>query len=180
MDALTYLNNHFVDSHMLADVFISVGMIGIGISVFFFTYASIIEEKIVISQTNIIINDLMQTIRPLLTIEQRKNLAENISVPNSKKEDIEALNSNNELISNAYTKLLIVFVVSIGIGLAISVIYKHNFYYLILLNTILLVFVMLTEFTFLHFIPEKIIVADTNWVRYKILTDIREKTINMF
>jgi hypothetical protein len=163
---------------MLADVFISVGMIGIGISVFFFTYASIIEEKIVISQTNIIINDLMQTIRPLLTIEQRKNLAENISVPNSKKEDIEALNSNNELISNAYTKLLIVFVVSIGIGLAISVIYKHNFYYLILLNTILLVFVMLTEFTFLHFIPEKIIVADTNWVRCKILTDVRDKITN--
>ena len=34
---------------------------------------------------------------------------------------------------------------------------------------------MLTEFTFLHFIPEKIIVADTNWVRWKILTDIRQK-----
>jgi hypothetical protein len=175
MDALTYLNKHFVDSHMLADVFISVGMIGIGISIFFFTYAATIEEKIVISQTKIVINDLMQTIRPLLTTEQRKNLAENISVPNSKKEDIVALNSNNELISNAYTTLLIIFVVSIGIGLAISVVYKHNFYYLILLNTILLVFVMLTEFTFLHFLPEKIIVADTNWVRWKILTDVRQK-----
>ena len=180
MDALTYLNNHFVDSHMLADVFISVGMIGIGISVFFFTYASIIEEKIVISQTKIIINDLMQTVRPLLTIDQRKNLAENISIPNIKKEDIEALNSNNALISDAYTKLLIIFVVSIGIGLAISMVYKHNFYYLILLNAIVLVFVMLTDFTFLHFIPEKIIVADTNWVRWKILTDVREKIINMF
>ena len=78
MDVLTYLNNHFVDSHMLADVFISVGMIGIGISIFFFTYAATIEEKIVISQTKIVINDLMQTIRPLLTAEQRKNLAENI------------------------------------------------------------------------------------------------------
>lgn len=175
MDVLTYLNNHFIDSHMLSNVFINVGMIGIAISIFFFTYAVIIEEKIVISQTKIVINDLMQIVRPLLTTEQRKNLVENISVPNSKKEDIEALNSNNALINDAYTILLIIFVVSIGIGLALSVVYKHNFYYLILLSTVLLVFVMLTEFTFLHFIPEKIIVADTNWVRWKILTDIRKK-----
>jgi hypothetical protein len=177
MDALTYLNNHFVDSHMLADVFISVGMIGIGISIFFFTYAATIEEKIVISQTKIVINDLMQTIRPLLTTEQRKNLAENISIPNNKKEDLEALNNNNALISNAYTKLLLIFVVSIGIGLALSIVYKHNFYYLILLNTILLAFVMLTEFTFVHLIPEKIIIADTNWVRWKIISEIRSKII---
>ena len=175
MNYLKYLNDHFIDSHMLTDVIISVGMIGIAISIFFFTYAATIEQKIVVTQTNIVINDLMQTIKPLLTEEQKQNFIKNLNTPDNRQADLDALNSNNELISNAYTILLVILIVSLGLGLLSSIIYKHNYYYLIGLNGGLLMFVILTEYSFLHFIPEKYMIADTNWVRWKILRDVKEK-----
>jgi ABC-type transport system involved in cytochrome bd biosynthesis fused ATPase/permease subunit len=173
MNYLTYINNNFLDTHMLADIFISVGLIGIGIAIFFFTYASIIEEEIVISQTKILINDLMQGILPLLTLDQRQNLAANISAPNNKKADIDTLNNNNKLINNSYKILMIILIASISIGLVISIVYKHNFYYLLAINILIFVFIMLTEFVFIHIMPKNYIVVDTNWVKWKILTEIR-------
>ena len=177
MNILKWTWNTFGDSHMYINVITNVGLFSTFVAIFFFTYASTIEQNIIISQTKIITTDLLQTIKPLLSEAQRAYYKKNLTVPDMRAEDINALNSNNALINTAYGMLLIVFVVAIVVGLILAIIFKHNYYKIIGFNLIILLIVGLTEFTFLHFIPQNYITADTNFIRYTILSKLREKII---
>jgi len=172
-----FINENFIDSHVIINVITFTGLASIFISIFFFTYASTIEQEIVIDQAKIVVNDLMQTVNPLLTSDQKENIKKNLKVPDNSEEDLESLNKNNALMSEAYISLLIIFAVTMVLSVTLSIIYKHNYYRILALNLLLLVFIALTEFTFLHFIPKNYIIADTNWIRWKILTDIKSKII---
>jgi hypothetical protein len=177
MKIFKWINNNIIDSHVIINVITFTGFASIFISIFFFTYASMIEQEIVVTQTDIIVNDIMQTITPLLSADQKENIKNNLKIPDNSEADLHSLNSNNALMSDAYTNLLMIFGTTMGLSLALSILFKHNYYKILVLNLILLVFIGITEFIFLHFIPKNYIIADTNWVRWKILTDIRSKII---
>ena len=172
---MDFISNNILDSHMIINVIMNVGLISIFIAIFFFTYASIVEQDIVKEQTKIVINDLMQLANPFLTDEVKKQIYNNIKAPDLSKEDEEVLNANSKLTMTAYTNLTVVFIISIVLCIVLAYFYKHNLLDMLKLNLIIVVLVGLTEFVFLHFIPHKFISADTNWVRGKILSSIREK-----
>jgi hypothetical protein len=177
MKIFKWIGNNIIDSHVIINVITFSGLAAIFISIFFFTYASIIEQEIVVEQANIVVNDLMQTVNPLLTPAQKEQMKDNLVIPDNSHEDLESLNNNNKLMSDAYSQLLIIFGVSMGVSLILCILFKHNYYKILGLNILLLIFIGLTELIFLHFIPKNYIIADTNWVRWKILTDIKDKII---
>jgi len=172
-----FISENIIDSHMIINIIMNSGLIASFIAVFFFTYATTIEQDIVKSQTVIVINDLMQTINPLLSDNVKKQIYNNIKTSDMSDVDTNASNINNEIINNAYSHLIIIFSIAFLFVMVLSIAYNHNLYEILGLNLILLVLVALTEFTFLHFIPHKFITADTNWVRWKILTTLKTKLL---
>jgi len=165
----------YIDMHMTISIITSVGIIMAFLGIFFFTYASIIEQNIVEINTNIIVNDLLDIINPLLDNNAKTNIINNIKYPNMDKEDADVNDNNSKIVSSAFISLLIIFIITICIGFGISYYTKNNFWEIIGLNLIILICVGLTEYTFLHLIPKKFIAADTNYVRYQIIKDVSEK-----
>ena len=172
---MDFISNNILDSHMIINIIMNVGLISIFIAIFFFTYASTVEQDIVKEQTIIVINDLMQLANPFLSNEVKKQIYDNIRAPDLSKEDEEVLHANSKLKMTAYTNLAVVFVIALILCLVLAHFYKHDLLNMLKLNLILVVLVGITEFTFLHFVPHKFISADTNWVRGKILSSIKEK-----
>jgi hypothetical protein len=168
--------NNIIDSEGIINVIVNVGFIATFISIFFFTYASGVEQEIVKSQAQIMMNDLFQTITPLLNDDAKEKIM-NYEVSDMSKEDADALDNNNKLINSGYSILIIVFIVTQVVGLALSIYFKHNYNHIIIGNVIVLIFVGLTEYTFLNVIGRSYMSVDTNFIRWKILTSIREKLI---
>ena len=95
-------------------------------------------------------------------------------------EDKKVEDINNGVMSDAIIKLIIIFIVMVIIGFAISYYTKNNFLGIIGLNLVVLTFIGLTEYTFLHMIVKKFIAADTNYVKYLIITHLEDKlSINL-
>jgi hypothetical protein len=173
----TYIHRNIFDEEMLINIIINIGLISGFLGLFFFTYAAGVEADIVKINTKIVTDDLMETVSPLLNPNLKNKLSKKIIAPDLKAEDERVQQNNDELKVTAYTKLMIVVDIALTIAFILSVIYKHPFMKILGLNLIVLTFVGLTEFVFIHFIPHKFISADTHFVRYTILTKLHEKFI---
>ncbi len=176
-DLYNWFKDIFSDPKMYANVFFNVAAASVFIAYFFFTYASGIEQEIVKKQTRYITNDLITPINPIISNDLRKKIISKLKVPDLQKEDQAALDANNLLKSTGYFTLFFVYVFLMSLAFLICCIYGIDYYHIIMVNLILLVCIGLTEFTFLHFLPEHFVQADTNWVKWKILSKLREKLI---
>jgi len=94
-----------------------------------------------------------------------------------KEEDAKVVEINTQIVNTAYTYLISIFIGTLVLGYIISYYSKNSFYEIMVLNIIILVFIALTEFTFLVLIPKSYISADTNYIRFNFLTKIKEKFI---
>jgi hypothetical protein len=170
-----YKFSDFIDSHMIISILSSVGIVIMFLGVFFFTYASIIEQDIVKINVNIIVEDLLDVISPILDTNTKKNIVSSLTYPNMEDADNYVLTNNNNVTSDAVNKLIIITVIMVGLSIVISYYTKNNYLHIIGLNLIILVFIGLTEYVFLHMIVKKFIAADTNYVKALILKKINKK-----
>lgn len=164
-----------IDLHMISTIITSVGMIMLFLGIFFFGYASSVEEDIVKINTNIVTTDLVNLVEPLLDNSTKSNILVNLEYPNMEEEDKKVSIKNSELVMTSSTYLVIIFISSIIIGYILAYISGNNFWEILGMNVIILICVAITEFTFLHLIPKKHISADTNYIRYIILLKMKEK-----
>ena len=169
-----FLSDNFLDSKSIINVIINVGLIATFISIFFFTYASKVEEQIVKNQAKIMVNDIMQSVNPSLNDITKKIIME-YTLADMSEEDNVVLDNNNKLINSGYSILIIVFIVTQVLGLILAIYFNHNYFHIILINIIILVFVGLTEYIFLNLIGASYISVDTNFIKWKILTSIQNK-----
>jgi hypothetical protein len=170
-----YKLSDFIDSHMGVSIISSVGIIMAFLGIFFFTYASKVEQEIVEINTNVVVNDLLDTIIPLLNEKTKANLLENIKHPNMEDADKQVAENNKNIMFDSILKLSIIFIILSIIAYAISYYTHINYINIIGLNLIILIFIGLTEYTFLHMIVKKFIAADTNYVRYLLISNLGEK-----
>jgi len=170
-----YKLTDFIDSHMGVSIISSVGIIMAFLGIFFFTYASKVEQEIVEINTNVVVNDLLDTIIPLLNEKTKANLLENIKHPNMEDADKQVAENNKNIMFDSILKLSIIFIILSIIAYAISYYTHINYVNIIGLNLIILIFIGLTEYTFLHMIVKKFIAADTNYVRYLLISNLGKK-----
>jgi len=165
----------YIDWHMVVSIITSVGIIMMFLGVFFFTYAANIEKEIVQMNANIVVEDLLSIISPLLSPVTKATQITKLKYPDMADADQKVEMDNNNLLKTAYTNLSIVFVVTLVLGFIIAYFKKINYYNIIGLNLIILVFVGLTEYSFLNMIVKKFIAADTHYVRLIILENLNKK-----
>lgn len=157
----------------IANVVMNVILISTFIGIFFFSYASMIEEKIVKVRTSQIILDLTNSLHVLTPPDVLNDL--NISLskylvpPNLQTEDAEVKSSNEILLKKSMKVLGAVFAIGLAIVITLSIVYKFPLKDIITKNLILLCFVALTEFSFLTFFAQHYITVDANFVKHKVL-----------
>jgi hypothetical protein len=83
--------------------------------------------------------------------------------------------NNSNVMTDSIIKLGIISSVMIVLSIGLAYYTKNNYLNIIGLNLIILIFIGLTEYTFLNMIIKKFIAADTNYVRYLILKNLNEK-----
>jgi len=162
-------------SKILTNVIINVGLIATFIGVFYFTYVVTVEEEFVINQLNILSTNIIYSIKPFLSEDNKKYIIKNIKKPNLAAQDEDIVQKNNKLTSSAIMNIGIIFVVTMITGYILCKYYNHNYKDIMINNLILLSMVGLTEYTFLHMIPAKYITTDPNFVNYKVASNLKRK-----
>ena len=178
-DTKKFISTNIFDEHMAINIAMNIGLIALLLGIFFFTYAATVEEIIVKQNATIGVINIMETISPLLNNNIKKELRNNIKIPDASAADAESKKSNDILTHDAYSKLLIILDIGLTIGFILCIMYKHSFIKVLGLNLIIVTLVGLTEYVFLNFIPKNFIPIDTNFIRFTILTKLKSKiTIN--
>lgn len=165
----------YIDIHMISSIITSVGLILLFLGIFYFSYAAGIEKEIIGININIVTSDLLNIIVPTLSPDQKVSIANSLTYPDMSAQDAETAKNNNVLIGSALTTLGTISIICMIISFIICYFGNLKFFHILGLNLIVLCFVGLTEFSFLHLLPEKFIAADTNYVRYIALTNLKQK-----
>lgn len=158
---------------LVANTLLSVVLISAFIGIFFFTYASYIENQIVKIRSEEIINDLTNTVITITPKQDReemnKVIAPYLIPPDLSQEDKEVEETNKNLEKRAFAFIATFFVIGFSVFLLLAHYYKFSAKRLIHKNLVILIFVAITEFCFLTFIAKHYITIDSNFVKYKIL-----------
>jgi uncharacterized membrane protein YraQ (UPF0718 family) len=156
----------------IANIILHVTLISAFIGIFFFTYASKVEEQIVKDQVNYIVKDFIGDSKNLLGPESEaiKQMLNNIQAPDLEEEDKMVKEQNSKLFSHAMKILVVGVLIGCCTVYWMSTKYDFDLMELIKVNLILLAFVALTEYVFLTYFGASFRSGDPNVVK-KIILD---------
>ena len=170
----SYIHNlHF--PKIITKVILNVGLISTFIGIFYFVYVVTVEEEFVKKQLDILSVNLIDSIKPFLSENNKSIILDNLKKPNLDKEDEEILKHNNALTKSAIINISIIFIITMIIGYILCKHYEYNFFEIMRNNIILLFLIGMTEYTFLHMIPAKYITSDPSFVKYKLVSNLKRK-----
>lgn len=159
-----------VDS--VVEIIINIIFVATFIGIFFFTYAAYIEKKVVKSQVDYAVSELLGDIQyfggaPI------KDAISQIKTPNLSKADAAAKASNKKLIIKVVLILSAFFIVGMSVAFFIAHKYDVGFTKAIIKNLIILIAIGLTEFSFLTFFGAQYKSLDPNFVKKTILQAVQ-------
>jgi hypothetical protein len=162
---------------ILVNVSVSVGMMSIFLTIFYFYYVLSVEHEMIHDNINIMVKELLQSVKPFLTPHIIKNIESSLKNPDMKEQDDNVKKSNDKIEAEAIKNMSIICVLSIIIGYGLSTYFNIDFYKIIISNILIVIILGITEYSFLHILPSKIITGDPNFIKYKVLTNIKNKII---
>jgi len=174
---LKYIHDNIFDEHMAINILMNIGLISILLGIFYYTYALSVEEDIVKANATIAVSNIMETVSPLINNDMKIKLKNSLVLPDLTNADAASTLKNTKLMKDAFSKLIIILDICLTVSFITCIWYKHSFLKILGLNLILVALIGCTEYTFLNFIPHKYIAIDTNFVRWKILTNIKRKIL---
>ncbi len=166
----------------IANTLLHVIFVATFLAIFFFTYTANIEEELVKKQVNLILKNLLSSSKFFdddIRTQIRTRLND-IETPDLSEED-HKVTKNNEKVLEYAIKVISISTIS---GLIISYFLfqsdtnpnKGTYIDLLKENAILLIFVSLTEFLFLHLIATNYVYGDANLVKKQILVSLKKYT----
>lgn len=184
---------------LISKVLINVLFISIFISIFFFTYGTYIEKKVITNQMNILAGNFMDTIK-LFGNTANTNLYNYVNNNVLTPENITAISAEDKTALAGNTKIInkvILYVIGFILGVILIVgllklftqLNKNkeqkqgqgqdqdielNITSILIESSIILIFIAITEFSFLTFFGEKFISIDTNKVKLEIVKNLQD------
>lgn len=163
-------------SIFFVNIFIHVAVMALFLTIFFFTIALYFERKILESQVDFIIDDVVgNTFKPLSASDKKKVQIEILSLFDNKdfsKEDKQVKDSNDKISKKAWTFVGILTGIILVVVVILGFIFKWNFFYLkYLFNSALysLIFVAITETLFMFLVAQNFLSADPNKIKLKVV-----------
>lgn len=163
-----------INSEEIADIAINVLFVATFLGVFFFTVAAGIEGEVVKDQVKYLVNDFTSNLDMLP--DQYLNILRNKLIqseqPNLTEIDQKVQESNNDVFSTAMMLLTITLVIGLICVHIASRYYGFDMWHLLKRNLLILVFIGLTEYTFLMIFGRNYISADPNFVKLTLLNKL--------
>ena len=164
----------------LSNILLHVILLSSFVAVFFFVYGSKIEQQVVQSQTNAVVDNLMQDVRNVTTPAQMQILSSvlgpNLEAPDMQQADLEAAAKNKQLVQQTIKVLGILCGVSLALILLLWSYGKwvnKSMYFsgwkLLKENMVTLLFVAITEFFFVTFFAANYKSADPNHIKKQVV-----------
>ena len=167
--------NLLISTKDLSTILLTVVFIGTFLSIFFFTYASKIEEQIVIKQMDYITNELLDNFDIVVTDDLRKNIKiqlEKVKSIDLQSEDNEASENNKKIFSNTIKIIVPILLIVLLLTFGLSFVYNFSFKDILKQSIFILLVIAITEILFLNIFAKHYISADLNFVKYKIVSDL--------
>jgi len=166
-------------SELFSKVFINVLFFSVFITIFFFIYGSFIEKSVISTQMDILTTEITNNTKIFGSNFDKLLLkyVNNINLPDLSAQDHAIETSNKNIIKTTITANVILVIILIGI---IYYIYKKSnnsieINQIISDNLVILIFIALTEYSFLTFFGSKFISIDSNQTKLSLLTSLRNK-----
>jgi hypothetical protein len=174
--------NNINKSEIFSKVTINVLFITLFITIFFFTYGSYIEKKVVQNQMDILSKDIIDFLN-LFGQDFNKIISDqlnNVTLPDLSEEDKKIKNNNNKIIIKTMIYLLFFIVILSSIIYYNYIAFSDNSYKMskiILENLLILLAICMTEFIFVSFFIYRYVSIDSNTVKLVILKLFKEKNL---
>ena len=160
----------------ITSVLMNATFVGAFLTIFFFTYASKVESQIVTKQIKFLADDFAANINllPSDTKEAIRTKLQNIQLPNFEATDNQIDSVNGKIIKQT---LLVVGITLAVVLLTVYILstqrfFNFSFWEILCKNLIILLFIGLTEFTFLNLVAKNFISIDPNYVKYYALEQL--------
>lgn len=190
-NALSTVFHPFTNTYGICNIILHVSCIAFFIAIFFFTYGSFAEGRIVQKQCENIVESLTGGLNGILTSEQLCDLRRHLQTTTSHfhvtEGDKRACRQNRQIKSKALKTVGIVLGAAFGVALLCWLITYIptsskivKFFHLpgtrlvdlIIVNILVVVFVAFTEYSFLTFIVTNYRSADPNFVKRELLQSL--------
>jgi hypothetical protein len=157
----------------VANIILHVTFISVFIGIFFFTYGSYIEKKIVKKQVEFLIKS-NKNMLIILPPEIKKTLLDEINMVKLDfvEEDKKVEEQNKKLKKKAFILFIICLVIGLSIVWKMSNSYNFGFSHLIKENLIILLFVAIVEFSYFTFIAQYYLSIDPNIIKRRLFTSV--------
>lgn len=168
----------------ISNIILHVICVATFIAIFFFTYTAKVEGQIVENQVKIILNNLFEN-ATLLNDETKefiRNKLNEMEAPDMSVEDEKVKKQNNGVMLYAakiiFGFVIISFIVSYYMFNSDTDPNKGSYVDLLKENAILIVFVAVTEYAFLHLVTKNYIFGDSNFVKKQILLSLKKYSVD--
>jgi hypothetical protein len=172
----SYDSSHYniLTPNGICNILVALTIFSAFLSIFYFTYASYIENQILNNQIKILIDNLTYNIKDFnIDTKYLLKIINQTKLPDLTKEDNEVTNTNSQLIKKALLIFGVFSLISLIIIVIISYIYKLNIKEILKNNFILLIFVAITEIFFLNVIAKSYRSLDPNIVKKNFINNLQ-------
>jgi hypothetical protein len=160
----------------ITNIILNIVFIATFIAIFFFTYGATVEQSVIKEQVDYAVNDLIGNVKFFLSpqeLELLNNYIDQIKPPDMSAIDKAAADHNKKLIIDASILMGILLIVGIIISIVLALVFKFNIGKVIGLNFIILIFIALTEFSFLTFLGKRYRSLDPNFITETMLVNLK-------
>lgn len=171
-----YNNSHYdiLTPNGICNILVALTIFSVFLSIFYFTYASNVENQILNIQIKNLTDNLTSNIKDFnIDTDSLLKIINDTKLPDLSKEDNDVMNINSQLIKKALLMFGIFSFITIFITIIICYIYKINIINIIKINIILLIFVALTEIFFLNIIAKSYRSLDPNVVKKNFINNLQ-------
>lgn len=158
----------------LATIILQVTLSITFIVIFFFTYGSYLESKVVRNQVDFVVSDLMADVKIMdgQNANILKDIANNIKAPNMEQQDNEAKEHNRQIMIRAIIIFGILFVIGITVSLFLIIYYGLNYKSILIHSLISVISVAIVYFLYTTFVLGNFHSADPNVVKKAIIESL--------
>jgi len=160
---------------ILVNISVGVGMMSFFLTVFYYYYVLEIEHVMLVDNINVMTFNLIDSVKPFITPYIKDFIEKKLINSDMKDQDDNVRKSNASIKNESITNMTFISVICLTIGYILSRQFNINFYTVIRNNFIILILLAFTEYSFLHILPSKIITGDPNFIKYKILVNLKNK-----
>lgn len=158
----------------IINVIVSVALISTFLGFFFFTYVAKVEQEIVIQQSHLLADNIVDYVSLYVSPETASTFTSSIQIPDMSENDDIINKINKQLKNKAYTILISLSTILLLTSYYLCKTNKIEFKEVMKFNFIILIAVSLVEVLFLNLVGRNYITVDMNIIKFNFLKNLRE------